>query len=97
PALPSFPTRRSSDLPTSREAEAGVRRRVWNAVSNGSILSRLPVLKPNVVVRTHPNPIVCRFDRAPVERIQAVLDVLARQLEPARDRKSTRLNSSHVK
>src|SRR5699024_12537717 len=91
PSPPSFPTRRSSDLPAatgeSEEVEA--------------LRARLEPLLPRAVedlkdlVRI-PSIAFAGYDTEPVRRSAEA--VAAQQLgdRPAPDRKSTRLNSSHV-
>src|SRR5690606_41972752 len=88
PVLPSFPTRRSSDLPISPISPIS---------SAPPLVAHLPIPPPAVRHRRDPR-------RALHRRVQSLRGLLLparrrqslhRQRRP--DRKSTRLNSSHVK
>src|SRR5690606_41757829 len=87
PALPSFPTRRSSDLHDARLHFDGARLRVEGqdavqvpaVVDHQRLADRLPALAAAGAARQ---------DRRAF---------LAGELDRGEDRKSTRLNSSHVK
>src|SRR5690606_41133354 len=86
--LPSFPTRRSSDLAV---VGAKVRAQAWCAVA-------IPAnLEPGVhlVGSKQNSPEADR--RFPGLRIGEIKQGVAQRLVAAPDRKSTRLNSSHVK
>src|SRR5690606_41083652 len=89
--LPSFPTRRSSDLHPHRVPPAHVR----GGVVGTRRASDLPDLRPLHEFVVLPPQV----DLPEVAEVPAVADdaVLGGQRPGEEDRKSTRLNSSHVK
>src|SRR5947207_10566051 len=89
PALHSFPTRRSSDLDTATELE-----RVLRASEFGPLLRAADCQWPTSANGTF------RIDRAAdyleVDRLHLDFYAASADLRLGRDRKSTRLNSSHT-
>src|SRR5690606_42032350 len=88
-ALPSFPTRRSSDLaPTLALGDAALRtlQRGFGPAEMPGILDKLPIRRGKEFLQSHVDA-----DRRAGFGQGFLRNVVAR------DRKSTRLNSSHVK
>src|SRR5204862_7341140 len=92
PHLPSFPTRRSSDLRTLEFD--GARLTLPLSASNGRRAIRRPA--DDFIQRHLPLMAVRQTDDGHAEVQQVGNDREERGFLPAVDRKSTRLNSSHV-
>src|SRR5690606_41308536 len=93
PELHPFPTRRSSDLPFHLYDEAGIRE---NARRLHKAFAWNPGFKEYFAVKATPNPRILQILREEGCGVDcATLTELL--LAEAVDRKSTRLNSSHVK
>src|SRR5207253_5343849 len=94
PALPSFPTRRSSDLVIDHFPRLRERLQARAAVLSGGeqqmlAIGRALMSKPRLLLVDEPS-----IGLAPI-MVEAVMEAL-RRLRQNQDRKSTRLNSSHV-
>src|SRR5690606_39898263 len=83
--LPPFPTRRSSDLAYPHQLSGGQRQRI--------VISMALILKPRLLIADEPTT---ALDVTTQKQILALIRELQEQQNTA-DRKSTRLNSSHVK
>src|SRR5690606_41919965 len=84
PHLPSFPTRRSSDLVLAVKPQM-----------MADALGELPVLKDTLVVSVAAGTMISTFEGAFPGA--AIVRVMPNTPAAIGDRKSTRLNSSHVK
>src|SRR5690606_39626061 len=82
PHLHSFPTRRSSDLDLNRARALLIHGRLPENLARGGVSSGAAVWRPTMIT----GPDTVQSPR-PARRVTAAL----------KDRKSTRLNSSHVK
>src|SRR5690606_41953291 len=93
PHLHSFPTRRSSDLESLTSVSASPRYNFsWTDICDReSIARQIQLFKPNTIIHLAAESHVDRSIDGPAQFIQTNI------VGTYTDRKSTRLNSSHVK